>query len=119
MLPQSTMVLDDTILVGKMIEHMGMDDVPLSAVMRIVTISDPLSPAKSQICVKNSKKLELGTCSSEKKKKKVESSTRSSAWLQGRGIIKVVPAATAIRFHDPALVEVESSSSNDEGSAVL
>ncbi|KAL4187127.1 hypothetical protein AMTRI_Chr09g17280 [Amborella trichopoda] len=101
MLPQPAMVLDDTILVGKMIEDMGMDDVRLSVEMMeiqarrkaraavandkaqgIVAASDPLSPAKSQTCVKKSKKIELGTRSSEKKKKKVELGTRSSARLQ-------------------------------------
>ncbi|KAL4186752.1 hypothetical protein AMTRI_Chr09g15500 [Amborella trichopoda] len=101
MLLQPATVLDDTILVGKMIQGMGMDDVRLSVVMMeiqarrkaraavpndkgqcIVAASDPLSPAKSQTCVKKNKKIELGTLSSGKKKKKVELGTCSSARLQ-------------------------------------
>ncbi|KAL4186756.1 hypothetical protein AMTRI_Chr09g35680 [Amborella trichopoda] len=101
MLPQPTMVLDDTVLVGMMIEDMGIDGVRQSVLMMeiqarrkeraaeandktqsIEAAFDPLSPAKSQTCVKKSKKIELGTRSSEKNKKKGELGTRSSARLQ-------------------------------------
>ncbi|KAL4186750.1 hypothetical protein AMTRI_Chr09g15490 [Amborella trichopoda] len=85
MLPQPAMVLDDTVLVGKMIEDMGMDDVRLSVVLLEIQ-----ARRKARVAVANDKargivaasdplkKIELGTRSSEKKKKKVELGTRSS-----------------------------------------
>ncbi|KAL4187126.1 hypothetical protein AMTRI_Chr09g17270 [Amborella trichopoda] len=86
MLPMPAMVLDDTVLVGKMIEDMGMGDVRAAVAndkaQGTVAASDPLSPTKPQTCVKKSKNIELGTRSSEKKKKKGELGTRSSARLQ-------------------------------------